>query len=476
LAPLKPEAVSLPADGPRQVVISESFSSVIRFQIQKPPADQILTDLLFVNASQVVTCAGPARARRGAEMRDVGILKNIAVAVSNGRIAAIGAARDLHDAYAGAEVVDCGGGVLTPGFVDSHTHAVFGKPRFEEHELRAEGYDYMEIAKLGGGIHASVRDFRERSEDELYNLAVPRIQELASYGTTTLEIKSGYGLTVDDELKALRVIGRLRDRLPLRIVATWLGAHEIPQEYRTSEARRGEFVDLLIKEMLPKVVEQGIARFADVFCEPGVFTIEETRRILKVSRSAGLGLKLHADELKTCGGAELAASLEATSADHLGAISEKGIAALAKSSTVATLLPGTMLFLGKAKQAPARTLVDAGAAVALATDFNPGTSPTVNFPLMLTLGVSQLRMSLAEAITAATANGAAALGLAGETGQIAPGFAADLSLFAIGDIRELPYWYGARLCVGTWQAGAPCHPYETGSKLNARLPEILLPG
>ena len=435
-----------------------------------------LKDLLFVNAGQVVTCAGPARARKGAEMRDAGILRNIAVAVSNGRIAAIGAAWDLQDAYGSAEIVDCKGGVLTPGLVDSHTHAVFGKPRFEEHEMRAAGFDYMEIAKQGGGIHASVRDFRGRNEEELYNLAVPRVMELASYGTTTLEIKSGYGLTVEDELKALRVIGRLAERLTLRIVPTWLGAHEIPQDYRSSEARRGEFIDLLIKEMLPKVVEQGIARFADVFCEPGVFTLEETRRILKTSRTAGLGLKLHADELKPCGGAELAASLEAVSADHLAAISEKGVAALGKSSTVATLLPGTMLFLGKAKQAPARALIDAGAAVALATDFNPGTSPTVNFPLMLTLGVSQLRMSLGEVLTSATVNGAAALGLAEETGQIAPGFAADLALFAIDDARELPYWYGARLCVGTWKAGAPCHPYETGSKLNGRFPEILLPG
>ena len=435
-----------------------------------------MRDLLFVNAAQVVTCAGPARARKGAEMRDAGILRSTAVAVSNGRIAAIGAARDLKDAYAGADTIDCMGGVLTPGLVDSHTHAVFGKPRFEEHELRAEGYDYMEIARRGGGIHASVRDFRDRSEDELYDLAVPRVRELASYGTTTLEIKSGYGLTVEDELKALRVIGRLAARLPLRIVATWLGGHEIPQEFRSSDARRAEFVDLLTKEMLPKVVEQGIARFSDVFCEPGAFTIDEARKILDASRKAGLGLKLHADELKPSGGAELAAALGAASADHLGAISEKGIAALAKSSAVATLLPGTMLFLGKAKQAPARALIDVGAAVALATDFNPGTSPTVNFPLMLTLGVSQLRMSLAEALTAATVNGAAALGLAGETGQIAPGFAADLSLFAIADVRELPYWYGARLCVGTWQAGAPCHPYETGSKLNSRPPEILLTG
>jgi imidazolonepropionase len=435
-----------------------------------------MVDLLFVNAAQVVTCAGPARARKGKEMRDAGILKNTAVAVSNGRIAMIGAASDLEHAYADAEVVDCRGGVLTPGLVDSHTHAVFGKPRFEEHEQRAEGLDYMEIAKRGGGIHASVRDFHQRSEDELYALAVERINELASYGTTTLEVKSGYGLSIEDELKALSVIGRLAERQPVRIIATWLGAHEIPHEYRASDARRNEFIDLLVNAMLPKVVEQGVARFADVFCEPGVFTIDETRHILEASRDAGLGIKIHADELKPCGGAELAASLKAVSADHLAAISESGIKALANSDTVATLLPGTMLFLGKAKQAPARALIDAGAAVALASDFNPGTSPTVNFPLMLTLGVSQLHMSLAEVLIAATVNGAAAVRLAGETGQIAPGFAADLALFAIGDVRELPYWYGARLCVGSWKAGAPCHPHETGSNLNYHPPEVVPTG
>ena len=433
-------------------------------------------DLLFVNASQVVTCAGPARARKGKEMGDIGVLRNAAVAVSNGRIAMIGAAGDLGHAYSDAEVIDCRGGVLTPGLVDSHTHAVFGKGRFEEHEMRAQGLDYMEIAGGGGGIHASVRDFRARTDDELYAMAAPRIRELASYGTTTLEIKSGYGLAVDDELKALRVIGRLAELQPMRIIATWLGAHEIPPEFRANVERRAAYIDLLVDDMLPRVVEQGIAKFADVFCEPGVFTIDETRRILDASRAAGLGLKLHADELKPSGGAEVAASLKAISADHLAAISKKGISALARSDTVATLLPGTMLFLGKSNQAPARALIDAGAAVALATDYNPGTSPTVNFPLMLTLGLSQLRMSVAEVITAATMNGAAALGLAAETGQIAPGFAADLALFDIGDVRELPYWYGARLCVGTWKAGAPCHSHESVSKLNPRFPEIVPTG
>jgi imidazolonepropionase len=432
--------------------------------------------LLFINAAQIVTCAGPPRARRGKEMAEIGILKNAAVAVTDGRIAMIGAASDLRNAYSDAEVIDCRGGVLTPGLVDSHTHAVFGRARFEEHEQRAAGLDYMEIASRGGGIHASVRDFRTRAQDELYAMTVPRLRELASYGTTTVEIKSGYGLSTDDELKALAVIGRLAERQPLRIVATWLGAHEIPHEYRTDPSQRERFIDALVNDQLPKVIEQHIARFADVFCEHGVFTTAESRRILGAARNAGLGLKLHADELKPSGGVELAIELGATSADHLAAMSPQGVTALANSDTVATLLPGTMLFLGKSKQGPARELIDAGAAVALATDFNPGTSPTVNFPLIMTLGVSQLRMSLAEAVIASTVNGAAALGLAGEIGQIAPGFSADLALFSITDIRELPYWYGARLCVGSWKAGAPCHPYESVTKLNARPPEVVPTG
>jgi len=219
-----------------------------------------------------------------------------------------------------------------------------------------------------------------------------------------------------------------------------------------------DYVRLLVSTMLPAVSSGKLARFADVCCEPGVFTIDESRTILTAARSAGLGLKLHADELRASGGAELAAEIGATSADHLAAISETGIRVLAASTTVATLLPGTMLFLGKEKHAPARALVDAGAAVALATDFNPGTSPTTNFPLVMTLGVSQLRMSVAESVVASTVNGAAALSLADEVGQIAPDFSADLALFAADDVRELPYWYGDNRCVATWVRGRLCHP------------------
>ncbi len=411
--------------------------------------------LLFDNASQVVTAAGPARARRGTEMQALEILTGAAVVVEGGRIVAVGPRDALRAAHPDAELIDCGGRVLTPGLVDSHTHGIFGKARYEEQELRAAGVGYMEIARRGGGIHSSVRDLRTRSEDELFALARPRLTRLAAYGTTTVEVKSGYGLTLDDELKSLRVIRRLQEVLPLRLVPTFLGAHEIPLEYRAAPRTREEYIALLIDEMLPRVAAERLAVFADVFCEPGVYTGDETRRILGAARRHGLQLKLHADELETSGAAELAAELNATSADHLAAISDGGIAALAGSGTVATLLPGTMLFLGRTAQAPARRLIDAGAAVALASDFNPGTSPTVNFPLVLTLAVSQLRMSVSEAVLAATVNGAAALGLAGETGQLAPGHSADLALFDIGDLRELPYWYGDRRCHATWVRGVP---------------------
>ncbi len=413
--------------------------------------------LLFVNAKQVVTCAGAPRARVGTDMRDCGILVDAAVAVVGERIAAIGSRDVLEREYASATVVDCGGGVLTPGLVDSHTHAIFGKPRYEEQERRAAGADYMEIAKQGGGIHASVRDVRTRDAADLLALARPRLARLASYGTTTVEVKSGYGLSLDDELKILRVIRELASDSPMRIVPTWLGAHEIPREARATPATRASYVNMLRQDMLPLVVAERLAVFADVFCEPGVFTIDETRDLLLAARRSGLQLKLHADELSPSGGAELAAELHATSADHLAAISSGGIQALAKSGTVATLLPGTMLFLGKGTRPPARALLDAGAAVALATDFNPGTSPTPNLPFILTLAVSELHMSVAEALLAATVNGAAALGLAGETGQLTPGFSADLALFDIEDIRELPYWYADRRCKRTWVRGKACH-------------------
>ena len=411
---------------------------------------------LLVNASQVVTCAGRAEARRGGAMDDVAARTGLAVAVRGDRIDAVGMDDDIRRAYPDADLVDCGRGVLAPGFVDSHTHAVFGRGRADEHEMRAAGMDYMEIARRGGGIHASVRDLRARSEDDLYALARVRLRALARSGVTTVEVKSGYGLTLEDELKMLRVVRRLAADLPLRLVPTFLGAHEIPLEARATAGGRREYISTLINDMIPRVAAESLAAFADVFCEPHVYTAAESREILMAARSAGLDLKLHADELAPSGGAELAAELHAASADHLAAISDAGIAALASSPTVATLLPATMTFLGRGTQAPARRLIDSGAAVALATDFNPGTSPTLHFPTVLTLAVSQLHMSAAEALIAATVNGAAALRLADSVGQIAPGFSADLALFDAGDYRELPYWLGAPICRRSWVRGKPC--------------------
>jgi imidazolonepropionase len=424
-----------------------------------------VTQQIFVNASQVVTASGPARARRGREMQDAGVMTDAAVAIDGELIVAVGRQEDIRRQFDGAKEIDCEGRVLSPGLVDSHTHAIFGRPRYEEQEQRAAGIGYMEIARRGGGIHSSVADLRRRTEHELYALARARILKLASFGSTTIEVKSGYGLSLDDELKSLRVVARLASDLPLRLVPTWLGAHEIPVEYRSRDSGRRDYIRLLLDEILPAVASEKLARFADVFCEPGVFTLEETRTILTASRSAGLGIKLHADELEPHGAAELAAELGAVSADHLAAVSEKGIAALAAASTVATLLPGTMLFLGRHRQAPARALIDGGAAVSLATDFNPGTSPTFNFPLIMTLGVSQLRMTVAEVFLAATVNGAAALGLAESVGQLAPGWSADLALWDAADIREIPYWYGDRRCMGTWVKGKPCYTQEPANNL-----------
>jgi len=415
------------------------------------------TVTLFVNAAQTVTCAGPARARRGAEMQDAGVKSGVGVAVQGDCLVAVDEDDALRRRYPNAMEIDCDRGVLAPGFVDSHTHAVFGRARYEEHELRASGVPYLEIAARGGGIHASVRDLRSRSDDELFSLAVPRLQALAAGGVTTVEIKSGYGLTVQDELRTLRVVARLAAAGPLNILATCLGAHEVPLEYRERAEGRAAWIDCLTYELYPAVAAEQLARFADVFCEPGVFTVPETRRLLEAAGANGMLLKLHADELHDGGGAVLAAELGATSADHLAAISSEGIAALAASSTVATLLPATMIFLGTGRQAPARALIEAGAAIAIATDLNPGTSPLQSFPLVLTLAISQLRMSASEAWIAGTVNGAAALGLAGMTGQLREGFRADVAVHAVDDFRALPYWFGERLCRVAWAGGRACH-------------------
>ena len=406
-----------------------------------------------------MTCRGPARARRGREFSELEVLDDAAVLLDGDRIAWVGPraeAGDLHSAFripqSAIDVVEVEG-VLYPGFVDCHTHAVFGAPRLDDHERRAMGEDYMAIAAKGGGILQSVRDVRARAEEELEALTRARLDVLLGHGTTTVEIKSGYGLEAEAERKQLRVVGRLSETHPVTVVPTFLGAHEVPPEYH---GRRAEYVRLLTDEMIPAVARDGLAGACDAFCEPGVFTVAETREILLAARRHGLGLKLHADELEPSGGAELAAELGAMSADHLAAISEAGIRALAGGDTVAVLLPATMTFLGRPRQAPGRRLVDAGVAVALATDFNPGSSPTVSLPLVMALAVSQLGLRHAEAVMGVTVNAAAALGLAQDRGQIAVGFRADLVLARVRDWREVAYWVGANLVSAVWTGGSAC--------------------
>ncbi len=373
--------------------------------------------------------------------------------IEDGRIAAVGPYRDLKGSA--ADVVEVAG-VLYPGFVDCHTHAVFGAPRLDDQQRRALGEDYKAIAAAGGGILQSVQDTRARSEAELRAITRDRLLALRAHGSTTIEVKSGYGLDLDTERKQLRVVRDLVAEERLNLVPTFLGAHEVPPEYR---ARRAEYVRLLSDAMIPAIARDGLARCCDVFCEPGVFSVAEAREILLAARQHGLALKLHADELEGAGGAELAAELGALSADHLAAVSAAGIAALARSETVAVLLPATLLFLGKTRQAPARRLIEAGALVALATDFNPGTSPTVSLPFVMALGVSQLGLRHAEAVTAVTVNAAAALGLAADRGQIAPGFAADLVACDVADWREIAYWMGTNLVTAVWTGGLACpHP------------------
>lgn len=400
-----------------------------------------MSALLFTNAAQVLTCESAAEDT---------VLEGAAVAVEDGTIAAVGAEADLAARYPGAERVDCSDGVLTPGLIDSHTHAVFGRWRADEYALRSTGVPYMEIARQGGGINASVRDLRERSEDELVALTRPRLRDLTAFGTTTVEVKSGYGLSTNDELKMLRVIRRLHEEGPADLVPTFLGAHETPPEFA---GRKDDYVELVISEMIPEVAAAGLARFCDVFMEPGVFDAAQTRRILEAGLDHGLIPKLHADELETSGGAQLGAEMGAASVDHLGAISPAGIAALAASDTVATLLPATLFFLGRKRYAPARALLDTGATVALATDFNPGSSASPNLPLAMTMACSQMGMHPLEALVAATRGGARALRLEDGHGTMRPGAPADLVLWGTHDYREIPYRYGIRLARAVWKGG-----------------------
>ena len=332
------------------------------------------------------------------------------------------------------------GCLLTPGLIDSHTHPAFATTRELEFELRSQGKTYQEIAEAGGGIRNSVRELREISESELTDLVETRFNLMLQHGTTTAECKSGYGLSTEAELKSLRAIQTASGRTPLKTFSTLLGAHEVPDEYRHD---RNSYIDIIVNDMIPAVSQQKLAEFCDVFCEHGVYTIEETEKILTAARKHGMQLKFHADEFVSSGGAELAVKMGALSADHLMAISDAGISALAESNTVATLLPGTTFFLGTNTWAPARKLLDAGVTLALATDFNPGSNMSLSMPFILTLAVIYLHLTPLEALQAATSGAAKSMGIEKSTGSIYPGLSADAVLWQADNYRQLPYFYAS---------------------------------
>ena len=397
-------------------------------------------ELLITHASQLITVSGPARPRVREEMRDLQIIEDGALFARAGVIVALGASSEVEPlASSDATRIDASGSVVLPGFVDAHTHPVFAGTREDEYEMRAAGVTYQEIAARGGGIRSTVRKTRARSEQQLFEEAFERVRLLLEHGTTTVEAKSGYGLSVEDELKILRVIRRLDNETPLTLVPTFLGAHEIPDEYRAS---RDEYIRLVMDEMLPRVASERLARYADIFCESHVFTTDESRAILRRASELGLGLRLHADQLTLSGGGLLAAELEAATADHLEWIDDEGIEALARRGVMAVLLPGAVFNLGLARYAPVRKMIEAGLAVAIATDFNPGSSPTPSMQMILSIACAQMRMTPAEAVTAATINPAYSLGLGARIGSLEAGKQADIVVFGCPDYRQIPYFFG----------------------------------
>ncbi|HEX8187375.1 MAG TPA: imidazolonepropionase [Pyrinomonadaceae bacterium] len=409
--------------------------------------------LLVFNCSQLVTLAGPRRPRVGAEMRELAIVEGGAMLVRGGLIERVGVPAEVEPtAGADCEVFDAGGRVVTPGFVDAHAHPVFAGDRADEFEKRAAGASYQEIAAAGGGIRSTVRRTRAAGEEELFAAALRRECWFLRTGTTTVEAKSGYGLSVEDELKMLRVVRRLNTEGKLNYVPTFLGAHEVPDEYR---GRRGEYVALVTEEMLPRVAGEGLAEFCDVFCEERVFTAEESRRVLEAARARGLGLRVHADQLTRGGGALLAAGLKAKTADHLEHTDAEGIAALKAAGVQPVLLPGSVYALGSARYPAARAMIDEGLAVVLATDFNPGSSPTPSMTMILSLASTHMRVTPAEGLTAATVNAAYSLNRGGEAGTLEPGKRADFVAHDCADYRELAYFFGVEHAHATYVGGRP---------------------
>jgi imidazolonepropionase len=412
----------------------------------------LMKSLAILHASQLVTLAGPNGPRVGAEMAELGIIRDGGMLVRHGNIEEVGPNDEIEENVGDAEIVNARGCVVLPGFVDAHTHLVFAGNRLDDFERRARGETYEQIAKAGGGIWSTVGKTRAASEVDLLVQAKKHAEWFLCCGTTTAEAKSGYGLTVDDELKILRVIRQLAEEVPLEIVPTFLGAHAIPRDMPAQE-----YVDLVITEMLPRVTAERLVEFCDVFCERGYFDIDQARKILGAAQKLGLKLRGHVDQLTNCGSAKLMAELGATTADHLEQTDEHGIAALKKAKVQPVLLPGSVYALGSKRYPAAREMIEAGLAVVLATDFNPGSSPTPSMPMILSLACTQMKMSPAEAITASTINAAYSLNRGNKIGSLEAGKRANFVIFECDDYRELAYWFGIPQTHSIYIRGQPVY-------------------
>jgi imidazolonepropionase len=397
-------------------------------------------DLLIKNIAELVCVSADGKPLYGSAMSNLHILRGQSVAIQAGKILEIGSSEALAVKYQAETVIDAGGKVVTPGFVDPHTHPVFVHTREDEFEMRILGKSYVEISQSGGGIRSTLRTTSDASEELLYKLARKRLEKMLMQGTTTVEAKSGYGLTTESELKQLKVIKRLSETLPMDIIPTFMGAHEYPEEYKSNHQA---YIDILCNEMLPAVREQGIAEYCDIFTEAHVYNLEESRKVLSKAKELGMKLKMHADEIEPMGGAELASELGCTSADHLGKTSQNGISALKEKGVIPVLLPATLFSLGSKTYAPAREMISAGLPVALATDFNPGSCNCDSMALVMTLACLQMRMTPAEALAAATINAAAAVNRDGETGSISVDKQADILVWNIPSYKYIPYHMGS---------------------------------
>ena len=425
--------------------------------------------LLVTNCGQVVTLRGDAP-RRGKALGELEIIGDGALLARDGRIAAIGTRKKIESIAESrrAEKIDAHGGVVLPGFVDSHTHLVFASSRAAEYEQRISGATYEEIARQGGGILNSVRKLRGMSAAELKEGARANLAQFAAHGTTTIEAKSGYGLDWASERKILLILRELAREQEIDIAPTFLGAHVVPAEFRGGKNSADDYVELICREWLPRVAKENLAEFCDVFCDRGAFSVAQSRRILTAARAGGLKLRVHAEQLARTGAARLAVELRASSADHLEKLTAADIRALGNSDVTCTMLPGCCFHLGLAQYGPARKLIEAGAIVALATDFNPGTSPTLSMAMILSLACAQMRMTPSEAIAAATINAAYSLGRHESIGSLEVGKFADVAVFDVADYREIPYYFGVNHCVMTMKRGRVIYASRSGASFSRK--------